>query len=86
MNDFAIDESFYSDDEDRSEYQGDILSLARFILKSINLRSLLRLGFKNKHLLFFIINFIQSPYIPKVKEFSLIFMFTKLNLKYTNLR
>jgi hypothetical protein len=71
INDFAIDESFYSDDEDRSEYQDDILSLIRFILKSINLKTLLRLGFKNKHLLFFIINFTQSPYIPKVQTFLL---------------
>lgn len=78
LNDFTIEQSFYVDDDgnffendekNESSFQSDALSLLRYVLKTVSLKKLLKLGFKQRHLQFIIINFSKSPFIPKVSTF-----------------
>lgn len=67
LNDLTIDESFYCDEEaDYSGFQEELLVLVNYVLKSVSLGSIIRIGFKPKHLQFLIIHFTKSPYVPEI--------------------
>ena len=61
LSDLAIDESFYcTKGIPSSEFQCHFLALTNFAIKTIELKSLLSLGMKPKHLQFLIIHFASS--------------------------
>lgn len=66
ISEFAIDESFFTESEDQSELQENLLTLVYFILKTIRLRTLFQIGFKPCHLQFIIVNFAKSLLLPKI--------------------
>ncbi len=76
ISEFAIDESFFTESEDQSELQENLLTLVYFILKTIRLRTLFQIGFKPCHLQFIIVNFAKSLLLPKVN-------ITLLDLNFT---
>ena len=72
LGDVVIDESFYCDENDDSadisDFQDHLLSLIRYIFKTVSVRSLVKLGLKQKHFQFIIVNFCRSEYLPQVNK------------------
>ncbi|CAF0720557.1 unnamed protein product [Brachionus calyciflorus] len=72
LTDLTIEQTFFKDDVDEEssiqDFQDYILSLTRYVLKSISLKKLYKMGFKHRHVQFLIINFTKSSYIPKIIE------------------
>lgn len=66
LSDIAIEESLYADDEEKSRDQDNFLSLLEYLFRTVQMRTLIKAGFKQKHLQFLIIHFANSNHIPKV--------------------
>lgn len=71
LTDLGINESFYSGQEmesldEKSDFQYHFLALTNYVLKSVELKSIVSLGMKPKHLQFLIIHFTNSIMIPEV--------------------
>lgn len=71
LSDLGINESFYSGKEmealdEKSNFQYHFLSLTNYVLKTMELKSIVSLGMKPKHLQFLIIHFTTANMIPEV--------------------
>ena len=71
LNELAIEESFFSDDETDTQtlFQDVLLSLIRYVLKTVSIKSLIKSGLKQKSFQFVIVTFCRSIYIPHVNSF-----------------
>ena len=79
ISEIAIEESFFTENEEPTESQETLLSLVYFNLKTVKLKTLFQLGFKPMHLQFLVVNFAKSQSLPKVNSKIL---FTKILAKY----
>ena len=75
LNDIMLEESFFTDDEDQSEFQDDLLWLLFYLFKTISVRKLVMLGFRPRHLQFIIIHFTTNKLIPMVNIINIFFSF-----------
>ena len=66
ISEIAIEESFFTENEEQSDLEETLLTLVYFILKTVRLKTLFQLGFKPCHLQFIIVNFSKSLFLPKV--------------------
>ena len=66
ISEIAIEESFFTENEEQSDLEETLLTLVYFILKTVRLKTLFQLGFKPCHLQFIIVNFSKSLLLPKV--------------------
>lgn len=64
--DITLEGSFYSEDEDKSPFQDTLLSLICYLFKTIEIRKLILVGLKPRHLQFIIIHFTNSNLIPRI--------------------
>ena len=74
LSDLIVKESLYKNEnfakktQKDYDYQNIVLSIVRFNLKTVSIKSLIKVGLKETNLEFLLLNFCQSRLLPKIIE------------------